>query len=125
MPNEFRFDPALAIELLLEGKDHQHLTDVLPYQLDARLPPRPQLWADVIDHWDSALVQLARQAKIEVRKVDQHGSVRTASFRFSHHAAKALVDPRQVLDDLGQSHHRDLVRVGHEFASGLLHPLSE
>src|SRR5271166_425320 len=124
MPNEFGFDAALAIELLLKGEDHQHLANVLPHQLDARLPPCPQLRADVIDHRDSALVQLTREAKIEIRKVDQDSSVRVAAFCLGHHAAKALVDARQVLDDLGQSHHCDLVRVDHEFASGLLHPLA-
>ena len=119
MPDELGFDAALAIELLLEGEDHQHLADVLPHQLDARLPPRPQLRADVVDHRDAALVQLARQAKIEVGEVDQHGGVGAAAFGLGHHVAKAPVDARDVLDHLDHADHRDLVSVDHEFASGL------
>ncbi len=69
-------------------------------------------------------MQLPRQPKIEIRKIDQHGGVRAASFRLSHHLAKALINSRQVFDDLSQSHHRNLVRVDDELASGLLHPLA-
>ncbi len=75
MPDKFRVDTALAIELLFEGEDDQHLAHVLPHQLDARLPPRPQLRADVINHRDPALVQLARQPKVEVGEVDEHSGV--------------------------------------------------
>ena len=54
MSDKLRRDAALAIELLFEGKDHQHLANVFANALDAALLPRPQLRADVIDDRHSA-----------------------------------------------------------------------
>ncbi len=69
-------------------------------------------------------MQFARQPKIEVGKVDQHRRVRTPPFRLGHDFAKQPEDARQMFDHFRQPHHRDLVGVDHQLASGLLHPLA-
>src|SRR5271166_5745796 len=47
--DELRFDATLAVKLLLEGKNHEHLANVLPNEFDASLFPRPELRADVVN----------------------------------------------------------------------------
>ena len=111
MPHELSRDATLAIELLLEGKNHQHLVHVFANALDAALLPGPQLRTDVIDNRDSLRVKLAGQAQVEVRKVDQHGCVGASPFRFAHDLAKAAIDVGNVLDDLDDADLGDLARV--------------
>ena len=124
MPDKFRLDSALSVELLLEGEDDQHLAHVLAYQLDTRLPPRPQLWADVINHRDAALVQFAGQPKVEVGEVDQHSRVWSSALGFVDNFVKEPEDSRQVLDHLDQSDHGNLIGVDDEIAARLLHLLA-
>src|ERR1700690_3993328 len=116
MANKLRLNAALAIEALLEGEDHQHLANVFAYLLDAALFPRPQLRADVVNDRHAALVQLARQAQVEIRKVDQHGGVWESLFGLAHHFAKAAIDERNVLDDLDNADFGDLARIHQKVA---------
>ena len=124
MPNKLSVDTAFAIELLLEREDDHHLAHVLPHEFDAPLPPGPQLRADVVDHRNAALVQLARQTKVEVGEIDKHGSVGLAPLGFGHHFVKQPEDARQMLHHFGQSDHGDLIGVDHQVASSLLHALA-
>ena len=124
MADELRRNAALAIKLLFEGKDHQHLANVLAHALDAALLPRPQLRADVVDDGHAALVQLARQAQVEVGEVDEHGGVRTASLGFANHLAKAAIDRGNVLDDLDDADLGDLSRIDQQIAAGGAHLLA-
>ena len=66
----------VAIELLLKRKDDQHAIYIAFHLADAALLPCPQLWAHEINDGDAEPVQLAREAKIKVGKVDQDGDVR-------------------------------------------------
>ena len=70
------------------------------------------------------LVKLARQAQVEVGKVDEHGCVGTAALGFAHHLAKAAIDGGNVLDDLDDADFGDLPRVNQQVASGVAHLLA-
>src|ERR1035441_2647826 len=100
MADKLRLNAALAIEALLEREDQQHPANVFAYLLDAALLPRPELRADVVNDRHAALVQLARQAQVELGEVDEHGGVWPSPFGLAHHFAEAAIDERNVLDDL-------------------------
>src|SRR5271169_6422946 len=120
MPNKLGLNPTLAIKLFFEREDDQHLPHVFPNQLDARLPPRPELWADVVNHRDSALVQFARQAEVEVGEIDEHGGIGTPALRLGDDFVEEPKDTRQVFHYLSQSDHCDLAGVHDQVTSGLL-----
>src|SRR5437868_12921369 len=105
MPDKLCWNATFAVKLLLERKDHQHFVDILAYQFDARRPPRPQLRADVVDHWNATLVEFLGETKVEVGKVDEHCDVGTATFCFTNHFAKSAIDAGQMFDDLSQTDH--------------------
>src|ERR1039458_1696816 len=96
MADKLRLNAALAIKALLEGKDHQHLANVLAHLLDAALLPRPQLRADVVNDRHSAVVQLARQAQVELGKVDEHRGVWPSPFGLAQDLVEAAIDERNV-----------------------------
>ena len=73
MAHKRRVHSAIAIELFFEGKNYQRFVDVLAQQLDAPLPPRPELRADVVNHRNAALAHLPRHAPVEGRSVDDDG----------------------------------------------------
>ena len=124
MPNKPGRNPSLAIELFLKGKDDQHLSNVFPDSLDSALFPRPQLRADVIDDWYSALIQLARQPQVEIRKVDEHRRFGPTPFRLPYYFTKAAIDSRNVLDDLDDSDLGDFSGVDQKIATGRPHLFS-
>ena len=70
MSDERGVNPALAVKLLLKRKDDKCFADVLAQQLDSSLPPSPELRADIIDNRNSTLVQLASDAPIKRRSID-------------------------------------------------------
>src|SRR5215472_13180931 len=96
-----------TVELLLEGEDHDHLAHVFLDLLDAPGAPRPYLRADKVKDGNPQPVQLARQAQVEVGKVDEHGSVRLAFGGFVYKDSEFLPDVRQMLGDLNQPDHGD------------------
>src|ERR1035438_3031449 len=100
MADKLCLNASLAIEALVEGEDHQHLANIFAHLLDAALLPRPELRADVVNDRHPKLVQLARQAQVEIGKVDQHRGVWPSPFGFAHHFAEAAIDERNVLDHL-------------------------
>src|ERR1039457_1341825 len=77
MADKRRVESSIAIELFFEGKDHQRLVDVLAQQLDASLPPRPELRADVVNDRNATLMHLPRHPPIEGRRIDDDGEYRT------------------------------------------------
>ncbi len=124
MSHKLRIDAALAIELLFEREDHQHLAHVFANPLDAPLLPGPQLRADVINDRHIQFVQFARQPQVEVGEVDEDSSVGTAIAGFADHFAKAAIDAGNVLDHLDDADFGDLASVGQQLASGLAHAVA-
>src|ERR1044071_10316796 len=83
------FDAVARIEFLLERDDHDHLANIFFDLLYAAGAPGPYLRADKIEDGNAQAMQLARQAQVEVREVDQDGSVRLAVRRFSYKVLEA------------------------------------
>ena len=79
MADELGCDAALAVELLFEGEDNQHLADVLANALDAPLLPSPQLRADVVNDGYVQLMEFASKAQVEVWEVDENSGIGTAA----------------------------------------------
>ena len=80
--------------------------------------------ADIVDDRHAQFVQFARQAQVEVGKVDQHRRVGTAPLGLAHDLAKAAVDGGNVFDDLDDADFGDLARVDQQVATGAAHLLS-
>src|SRR5579859_7495194 len=84
MSNIADFDAVLAVELLLEREDHDHLADIFLDLLDAAGTPGPYLRADEVENGNAQAVQLARQTQVEVREIEQDGGVRLAPSGFGN-----------------------------------------
>lgn len=79
------------------------------------------MWADVIDNRYVSFRQLARKSQIEIRKINQDGDVWTTTLDFPNHLVEQTIDTWQVADDLGQSNHRNLMRIDNEIAPCIAH----
>src|SRR5271170_6811968 len=75
MADESSVHAAIAVELLLEGKNYESFADVIADEADASLAPRPELWCNVIDRRDAAPFHLAGNAPVERRGIDDNGEV--------------------------------------------------
>src|SRR5258708_6265590 len=110
-----------AVELAFEREDHDHFADVSLDLLHASWAPGPNLRADEIENRNSKPVELARQAQIEVREVDQDGSVGPAPCRLFDQAMELLSNMRQVRDHLDQPDHCHFFGVDQQLAAGGAH----
>src|SRR6266404_3211548 len=99
MSNVLGIHAILGIEFFFEREDDQHLADVSLDLLDASLSPCPQLRTDEIHNGDAAFVQLSRESKIEIRKVDQDSDFRLATIDFAQEFMKFAVDMGQMFYD--------------------------
>src|SRR5947209_15276047 len=111
----------LPVKLLLERKNHDHLADIFLDLLHPARAPGPYLRADEVKHRNAQPVQLARQTQVEVREVNEHGSIRLAPRGFRHQMLEAPPDIRQVLHYFHQSDHRDLISMYQQLAAGSSH----
>ena len=124
MADELGCNSALAIELLFEGEDNQHLADVLANALDAALLPSPQLRADVVDDGYVQLMEFASKAQVEVWEVDENGGIGTAVPGGADDLPESAIYARNSLDHFDNADLGDLAGVGNEFASGRAHPIA-
>jgi hypothetical protein len=118
VPDELHLDPVPAVELALKRKDDQHLAHVTPHQFEASSAPGPKLRADVVNDRDATAMKLARQAKVELREIDEHGGIWAAPVNFCEQAAELAVDARQVRHHFGQSQDGNVFGVDHNLATG-------
>ena len=105
MADELCLDGTLAIETLLEGKDHQHAVHALPHPAQTAMFPGPELRADEPDHRHAGPAEVLGQAKVDVREIDEHGGIGTLLLDGAHQAAIARVDQRHVPKDLCDAHY--------------------
>ena len=66
-------------------------------------------------------MQFARQAEVEVREVDEDGSVGALAFGFGDDFMEQTKYAGKVLDDLGKTDDCDFIGVDDEMAAGMLH----
>ena len=115
MADELGVDTALAVEGLLEGKDDEHLGDALLDPAKAAALPGPELGGDKPDDGNPRAAEVAREAEVDVRKVDEDGDRRAIAADGADEAAIAGVDVRDVAENFGHAHDGDVLS-----ADGLL-----
>ena len=121
VPHELSFHTVLAVELLFKGENYKHLVDILLDELDAMLFPCPQLRTDEKNYRDSEMVELLGELEVNVREIDEHSDVGPLRADGGLQAAKFAIDPRQVADDLGDSHDRHIFRADYALEAGIDH----
>src|SRR6266481_1461488 len=121
MSNIRDFNSVLAVKLLLERKDHDHLANVFFDLLYPSSPPRPYLRTDKVEDRNSKLMKFARQTKIEFGKINENGSVRPALLRFGNELVEPSKDSRQMRDHFRQPNDRDFLSVNQQLAAGNAH----
>ncbi len=78
VPHELDTHTAVAVELLLERKHDRHPVHASGDLPHARLPPRPDLRAYVVEHADSHSLEPAREHQVESGVVNEHCDPRPA-----------------------------------------------
>ena len=107
----------LAVERLLEREDHEHAVDGLPDLLEPAAPPGPDLGRDVVDDRDSAPLQLAREAQIEVGVVDEDGEVGALGVGAGEQFAEDAPQAGQVAQHFEEADDREIVDVRNELTT--------
>jgi len=72
-------DASGGVPIFFKGKNGQQQIHVSLNGARAVRAPRPKLWTNVIDDWNSAAMEPARQTQIEIRPVHKN---RSRSFSF-------------------------------------------
>src|SRR5579862_7349808 len=124
MSDEGRVHPAIAIELLLEGKNHQSLVDVVTDQPHATLPPRPELRGDIVDRRDAAPLHLPRDAPVERRGIDDDSQIRLALVGFRDQSSIEPENLWQMTEDLRDADDSQVFRVDNGVAACGAHAVS-
>src|SRR5665213_2161601 len=122
--HELGLNAMLPVEGLFKREDDQHLADVLLHQPDAVFLPGPQLRAYEIDDGDAEPMELARQAEMEVGKVDEHSHVGPPCANRFLQLAELAVDAWKMSQHFRQSHDGYVFRADDAFYAGSLHPLA-
>jgi uncharacterized protein YdeI (YjbR/CyaY-like superfamily) len=124
MAYESCVDSTGAVERLFEGKDDHHAAHTLLYPAEALALPCPELRADEVDDGDVELFELAGEAKVDVREVDQDGYVRPALFDGGDELAILAIDEGCVPDDLSDAHVGDVFGADDAILAGVGHFLA-
>src|SRR3954447_9546075 len=101
MSDEFYFDPVLAIKILFERENHQHLADVSLHQLQPPFSPSPQLWRHVVEDRDAERVKFFREPEVEIWEVNQDRCRGSSLLSRLHQSVELAIDLGQVLYDFG------------------------
>src|SRR5205085_10327610 len=79
MADEFYVrDAALCVPLRLERQEREQQINVAAHRTDAMRAPSPELRADVVDHFQPAPVQRAREPQVEVGPINEHDRIGAA-----------------------------------------------
>gem|GEM_PF-4647486 len=112
----------------VDGRFHreqaQHQVGAGTDLLRTLLAPRPDRRADVVHRGDTALFQPALHAQVEVRGVDADEHVRLPLQHPRTKLTAQLQQARQVAQDFGQAHHRQLAGIEPGQAAGAAHRIA-
>src|SRR5882724_5165941 len=114
MSDKRRIHAVNAVEILLEGKDHKCLVDVLAEQLHSSLPPRPELRTDVVHHRNAALAHLAGHTPIKCGRVDDDGERWFSFVGGADEFAEESVDFWEMAEDLGDADNGEEIGINDE-----------
>ena len=121
VPDEDRAQARRVVHAALERQQAQHQVEEARHARRAPAPPGPDLRTHVLHRPQSRRVQRGREPEVELRRVDADEDIRAA---FEHRAADSRAQrqqARQVMQDLEQAHHGELLGVGKALAAGGLH----
>ena len=119
MADELHRHAGLAIDRLLERKDHEHAIGDLANRLDPPGTPRPDLRADVVDDRDAEpLARRARGGKLKSEIVDDDERVGRSGLAASTSRRFAARKCRHLRDDLGEAGDRQAAVVLEETSAG-------
>ena len=124
MPYKRRIHSAIAIELFFERKNHQCLVDILAQQLDASLPPRPELRADIVNNGNPVPPHLSCHPPVERRSVDDHGQCWSLLVCRSNQFFVESENFRKMAENFSDADHRQVLGVDHNLASSGPHAFS-
>ena len=106
--DELGLDAVLAVELLFEWEDHEHLVDVFLDELDAVLFPGPELRADEEDDRNAEAMELFGELEVDVGKVDEDGYIGAAVADGALQLTESAIDAGQVANHFGDAHDRHI-----------------
>src|SRR6516165_5146074 len=118
--DELDRNAAVAIDRLLEGEDHQDAVGERADRLQTPLPPRPDLWPDVVDDRHAKPLDPGREAEIEIWRVDDDERVRFMGPRRPHELPERGERLRDCGQRFGESGDGNAAIVGKELATCLL-----
>ena len=107
-----------AVDVHLERKQRDDAARAARDRLRPTPAPRPHLRADVVDERHPVPLEPPRQERVEVRKVDQDGSVRPPPARLATEGGQRPDERGKLLEDLEDSDDREILG-----ADGRIHPL--
>ena len=102
MADEGHGDARPLVDRLLEGKDHQHVGDVPLDLTDPPTLPGPDLRRDVIRDRHASALQLAGEAEVEARVVDQNREVVRELIQADFEPARVAREVLALLEDPGR-----------------------
>ncbi len=124
VPDKLCGDATIAVELLFEREDDEHLVDVFPDEADAVFLPGPELRADEKDHGNAEAVELLGELEVNIREVDEDGNIGPALANGALEAAEFAVDAGQMADHLGDAHDCHIFRSNHDLQTHASHALA-
>src|SRR6185437_5947511 len=124
MPNKLRPHPPVTPEIHFKGEDGKSLAHILADDTGPPRPPGPELRRYVVEHRNTTAMQGTSHTKVESGGIYDHAHVRPALGDGTPQTPQTRVNPWQVAQNLGDSHHGNVLRVHHRVAAGRPHALS-
>src|SRR4051812_20775074 len=111
MPDEMRvLQSRIAIDLLLERENHQHLVHELFQLVYTRCMPRPYLGTHIIDDANAALLCLLCESDIEAGIVDKQQNIGFALVHQRSHLAKHITKKPEPPRNFNKANNRHFAR---------------
>lgn len=110
-----------AKKLELERENAKKKVDAAAHRLHPTLAPGPNLRRHQVDHGDSLLLQLLRQAEMEVGRIGQDGEVGTGFARGVYQFLEFAPDARYLVDNFEQANNCETRRVDNGFDASFAH----
>ncbi len=104
MADEGSRDAVIIVNLLLKRKDQAHPGHKFADGREAFFSPRPDRRANVVENGCGRLAQPPGQAKVEIRRIDENGSLGIARLSFFHDQAEDPTKMRKSGQDLEDTH---------------------
>ncbi len=121
MADEDRAQACGVVHAALERQQAQHEVEEARHARRAPAPPGPDLRAHVLHRPQARRMQRRREAEVELGRVDPDEDIRTAFEQRAADPRAQRQQARQVMQDLEQSHHGELLGIGEALAAGGLH----